>query len=53
MRAIKKLLRDEEGATAAEYALIVAAIAGVIIVTVFLVGNKVNNSLNKVASKMP
>ena len=53
MRAIMKLLRDEEGATAVEYGLIVAAIAGVIIVTVFLVGNKVNNGINKVASKMP
>ena len=36
-----ELLRDEGGATAVEYALIIAAIAAVIIVVVFSVGTKV------------
>ena len=36
-----KLFRDEEGATAVEYGLIVAAIAGLIIAVVFVLGNKV------------
>ena len=43
-----KLLKDEEGATAVEYGLIVAAIAGVIIAVVFLLGNKVKNQFNNV-----
>ena len=43
----------EKGATAVEYGLIVAAIAGLIIVVVFVLGNKVKNSFNNVAATMP
>ena len=50
---VRKLHRDEGGATAVEYGLIVAAIAGVIVVVMVLLGNKVNNTLGRVASKMP
>jgi pilus assembly protein Flp/PilA len=50
---LKGLLKDESGATAVEYGLIVAAIAGLIIVVVFLLGNKVNNAFSGVASHMP
>ncbi|MES1205226.1 MAG: Flp family type IVb pilin [Pseudomonadota bacterium] len=53
LRNLKNLVKDEQGATAVEYGLIVAAIAGVIIVVVFLLGNKVKNTFNNVASKMP
>jgi pilus assembly protein Flp/PilA len=53
LKNLKKLIKDEEGATAVEYGLIVAAIAGLIIVVVFLLGNKVNNAFNNVASHMP
>jgi pilus assembly protein Flp/PilA len=49
----KALLKDESGATAVEYGLIVAAIAGLIIVVVFLLGKKVNNAFSKVANAMP
>jgi pilus assembly protein Flp/PilA len=49
----RALLEDESGATAVEYGLIVAAIAGLIIVVVFLLGKKVNNAFNNVASHMP
>jgi Flp pilus assembly pilin Flp len=49
MQSVKRtallLLRDEGGATAVEYGLIVSAVAGLIIVVVFLIGNKVNNTL--------
>jgi pilus assembly protein Flp/PilA len=48
-----KLLRDEEGATAVEYGLIVAAIAGLIIAVVFVLGGKVKNTFNNVQSAMP
>jgi pilus assembly protein Flp/PilA len=53
LKSLTKLWKDEKGATAVEYGLIVAAIAGVIIVVVALLGNKINNTLNNVASKMP
>jgi pilus assembly protein Flp/PilA len=53
LKNLKKLIKDEEGATAVEYGLIVAAIAGLIIVVVFILGNKVNNAFNNVASHMP
>jgi pilus assembly protein Flp/PilA len=46
---LKDLLKDESGATAVEYGLIVAAIAGLIIVVVFLLGKKVNNAFSNVA----
>jgi pilus assembly protein Flp/PilA len=49
----RALLKDESGATAVEYGLIVAAIAGLIIVVVFLLGKKVNNAFSNVASHMP
>jgi len=49
LKNLKKLIKDEEGATAVEYGLIVAAIAGLIIVVVFLLGNKVNNAFSNVA----
>lgn len=51
-RIVSELLKDEDGATAMEYGLIAAAIAGVILTVVYLVGGKVNNTLNKVATHM-
>jgi pilus assembly protein Flp/PilA len=45
-----KLLKDEEGATALEYGLIAAAIAGVIITVVYLLGGKMNNVFQNVAN---
>ena len=47
------LLRDDQGATAVEYGLIVAAIAGLIISVVFVLGNKINNVFNNIQSAMP
>jgi pilus assembly protein Flp/PilA len=52
-KSMKSLLKDEGGATAVEYGLIVAAIAGLIVVVVFLLGKKVNNAFSNVASHMP
>ena len=46
---IKRLLRDEDGATALEYALMAAAVAGTIIAVMFLLGGKVKSSINNVA----
>lgn len=46
---LKKLLKDEEAPSAVEYGLMVAAVAAVIIGTVFLLGGKTNNAFNKLA----
>jgi len=53
LRNLKKLFKDEQGATAVEYGLIVAAIAGLIIVVIFALGNKVKNSFSTVSNAMP
>ena len=52
MNRIRALLRDEDGATAVEYGLIVAAIAGVIIAIVALLGKKLTNTFNNVQSRL-
>ena len=52
-RLAGKFLRDESGATAVEYGLVVATVAAVIIVVLFIFGNKINNTLGNVTSKMP
>jgi pilus assembly protein Flp/PilA len=48
----QRLGRDDRGATAVEYGLIVALIAAVIIGTVALLGTAVNTAFNAVLSKM-
>jgi len=47
---IQRFIRDEEGVTAIEYALIASLIAVVIIAAVSLVGQDVNLTFNKVAN---
>lgn len=49
---IRTFLKDEEGATAVEYGLIVALIAGVIIAAVTLLGTNVSNTFSTVAAKI-
>jgi pilus assembly protein Flp/PilA len=52
-RALKRLFNDQSGATAVEYGLIVAAIAGLVVIVVFLMGNKLNNALQNVSNALP
>ena len=52
-RALKRLLTDQSGATAVEYALILAAIAGLIMVVVFTLGAKVKGPYDKLEKAMP
>jgi pilus assembly protein Flp/PilA len=52
LKNVVKLFKDEEGATAVEYGLIVAAIAGLIIAVVFVLGNKVKNNFNNIQNAM-
>jgi pilus assembly protein Flp/PilA len=53
MRSLNVFCRDERAATAVEYGLIVAAIAGLIIAVVFVLGNKVSNAFNNVQGALP
>jgi pilus assembly protein Flp/PilA len=46
---LRKLLPDEEGATAIEYGLMAAAIAGVLIVAAYFLGGRVSKQINNVA----
>jgi pilus assembly protein Flp/PilA len=43
--------KDEDGATAVEYGLLVALIAAVIIVTVALLGTQINNAFLKITGQ--
>jgi pilus assembly protein Flp/PilA len=52
MRALLHLIRDDQGATAVEYGLIVAAIAGLIIAVVFVLGGKISNAFNNIQNTL-
>lgn len=45
---IRKLWKDEEGATAVEYGLMVAAIAALIVIVAFNLGYSVSTAYNNV-----
>ena len=47
-----RFIRDEEGATAVEYALMVALIAAVVITGARFLGNTSNNVLNGVGTQV-
>jgi len=47
-----RLLRDESGATAVEYGIMVAAIAAVIVLMVMWVGGRTNNTFSTVNSAL-
>lgn len=53
MEKLINFFKEEEGATAVEYGIMVALIAVAIIVTVKLVGGKLNNTFNNVAQNLP
>jgi len=52
MKKLIAFLKDEEGATAVEYGIMVAAIAAVIIAVVMVVGKKTNNAFQNVNANM-
>jgi len=52
MKKLIQFFKDEEGATAVEYGIMVAAIAAVIITIVMSVGGKTNNAFNVVDSAL-
>jgi pilus assembly protein Flp/PilA len=50
---LRALCADEEAATAVEYGLLIAAIAGLILLVVFTLGRKVKNAFNNVSTALP
>jgi pilus assembly protein Flp/PilA len=52
MNKLMNFFKDEEGATAVEYGIMVAAIAAVIVVVVGVVGEKVDNAFEAVNAEM-
>jgi Flp pilus assembly pilin Flp len=52
MRAILRFLRREQGATVVEYAVMLSAILGVIIVTVEIFGNRTQQTFATAVQKI-
>ena len=52
MRELAKLIRDEAGATTVEYGVLVAGVAGMIVLMVWMVGEKLNNALSNLANQL-
>jgi pilus assembly protein Flp/PilA len=48
MKLLKRLFREEEGATAVEYGVMVAAIIAVVIAVVFTIGEEILAAFNTV-----
>ena len=46
---IRRFLKEEDGATAIEYALLASGIAAVIATATFLLGSKINSVFNRLA----
>jgi len=53
MQKLIRFFKDEEGATAVEYGIMVALIAVVIIVAVALIGTNLNIVFDSVANQLP
>ena len=53
MKKLKRILCEDEGATAVEYGIMVAAIAAVIITIVISIGAKTNSAFNTVNEEFP
>ena len=52
MKWLAKFVKEDSGATAVEYGIMVAAIAAVIIGVVILVGSQTNSAFNSVQTAM-
>lgn len=47
-----QFVKEEEGATAVEYGVLIALIIAVCIVVIQILGNKINNAFNNVAERI-
>ena len=49
----REIVRNEEGASAVEYGLLIAGIAAVIVLIVFAIGRQVNAGFTEVSQQLP
>jgi len=49
---LKQFIREEEGASAVEYGLLVAGIAVVVMSAIYLIGSNLNTQFQDVAAKL-
>ncbi|HXU94369.1 MAG TPA: Flp family type IVb pilin [Gallionella sp.] len=49
---LTNFIREEDGATAVEYGILVAAIAAVIVIVTLIVGAQVENAFNRVCKAL-
>jgi pilus assembly protein Flp/PilA len=52
MQRIKAFMRDEEGASAVEYGLLVAGIAVAVMTAIYAIGTNLNTKFQSVANKL-
>jgi pilus assembly protein Flp/PilA len=53
VKLLERLAREESGATAVEYGLILGGIAAALIVMIYVFGAKVSNLYNNTQSRFP
>jgi pilus assembly protein Flp/PilA len=53
MNALLKFYREEEGATAVEYGMLVALIAAIIVAIVTTLGTKIQAAFQKISDALP
>jgi len=49
---LAKFIKDEEGATAVEYGVLIALIIAVCIIVIALIGEKIENAFNRVEKEL-
>jgi len=52
LSSVTSFIREEEGASAVEYGILVAAIAAVIIIVTLIIGAQVENAFNRVCKAL-
>jgi len=52
LSSVTNFIHEEEGASAVEYGILVAAIAAVIIVVTLIVGQQIENAFNRVCQAL-
>lgn len=52
MEKLLTFLKDEEGASAVEYGILIAAIAAVIVVLAFTIGTKIQEAFQKIVTAL-
>jgi pilus assembly protein Flp/PilA len=52
MKMIMNFIRDEEGASAVEYALLVGGIAAVVMATIYALGGQINTLFGSVNTQL-